>query len=280
MTPAQTPQRTCVNQKTAAIEKYWNSHPLGIQYVSDPDVEDGSPEFFEHIRPWMNPYKFPWIMDRIEAEAGRLAGRRLLEVGCGMGYDSLEFIRRGVRVTAVDLTEAAVAYAKRHFDIVEADAEEVRVGNALDLPFDDESFDAVWSNGVLHATGDTPKAIDEVWRVLKPGGRAIISHFYRRPSWMHLIHRLGRENIEHKDEDPPVNEFYTESEIEAMFDRFDIEATFREHHRALPVARTGFKASLYRYVFRPLYNLLPDGLARQFAYKYSVIAIKPANPES
>ncbi|MEJ2080228.1 MAG: hypothetical protein P8Z74_19890 [Acidobacteriota bacterium] len=51
-----------------------------------------TPEFFEHIRPWMNPYKFPWIMERIEKEAAILKGKHLLEIGCGMGYDSLEFL--------------------------------------------------------------------------------------------------------------------------------------------------------------------------------------------
>jgi ubiquinone/menaquinone biosynthesis C-methylase UbiE len=265
-----------MDQKTAAIRRYWDAHPLGLQYVSMQGIKQGTPEFFEHIRPWMNPYKFPWIMERIEEEAQKLKGKKLLEVGCGMGYDSLEFIRRGVHVTAVDLTPNAVEFAKRHFEVVGAQADEVKIGNALALPFEDESFDAVWSNGVLHATGDTQKAISEVKRVLKPGGRAIISHFYRKPSWMHLVHRLGRENIEYKDEDPPVNEFYTEAEIEAMFEGFEIEATFREHHRALPVARTGPKAAAYKYVFRPLYNLLPERLAKSFAYKYSVIAIKPA----
>lgn len=267
-----------MDRKTSAIRDYWDAHPLGLQYVSRQGVKQGSLEFFEHIRPWMNPYKFPWIMERIDAEARRLDGGTLLEVGCGMGYDSLEFIRRGVRVTAVDLTPNAVEFAKRHFEVVGAAAEEVKVGNALDLPFDDETFDAVWSNGVLHATGDTRKAISEVFRVLKPGGRAIISHFYRKPSWMYLLHRFGRENIEYKDEDPPVNDFYTESEIEDMFEGFRIEATFREHHRALPVARQGLKAALYRYGFRPLYNLLPERLARHYAYKYSVIAVKPAGP--
>ena len=265
-----------MDQKTAAIRDYWNAHPLGLQYVSQQGIKQGTAEFFEHIRPWMNPYKFPWIMDRIESEAAILQGKKLLEVGCGMGYDSLEFIRRGVRVTAVDLTPNAVEFAKRHFEVVGAGVDEVRVGNALDLPFPDETFDAVWSNGVLHATGNTQKAIDEVWRVLKPGGRAIISHFYRKPSWMWTVHRLGRENIEYKDEDPPVNEFYTETEVEAMFSRFEIEQTFREHHRALPVARSGFKAGLYKYGFMPVYNLLPDSLARRYAYKYSVIAVKPA----
>ncbi len=266
-----------MDKKTIAIQSYWDAHPLGLQYVSKPGIKQGSREFFEHIRPWMNPYKFPWIMERIEAEATRLKGKRLLEIGCGMGYDSLEFIKRGVRVTAIDLTPNAVEFCKRHFEVVGADADEVRVGNALDLPFPDRSFDAVWSNGVLHATGDTQKSIDEVWRVLKPGGRAIISHFYRKPSWMWTMHRLGRENIEYKEEDPPVNEFYSEAEVEYFFRNFEIEQTFREHHRALPIARSGLKAGLYRYIFMPLYNLLPDGLARRYAYKYSVIAVKPGS---
>lgn len=265
-----------MNKKTAAVRKYWDAHPLGLQYVSSQGIKQGSPEFFEHIRPWMNPYKFPWIMQRIEEESKKLKGKKLLEVGCGMGYDSLEFIRRGVRVTAVDLTPNAVDFARRHFEVVGVEADDVRVGNALELPFEDETFDAVWANGVLHVTGDTPKAISEVRRVLKPGGRAIISHFYRKPSWMYLVHRLGRENIEYKDEDPPVNEFYTEREVEDMFEGFEIESTRREHHRALPVARIGLKAGLYTYVFRPLYNLLPEKLALRYAYKYSVIAVKPA----
>jgi cyclopropane fatty-acyl-phospholipid synthase-like methyltransferase len=85
-----------------AVHDYWNTHTLGFQYVTDNNIEVGSPAFFEHIRPWMNPYKFPWIMDRIEREAKFLKGKQLLEIGCGMGYDSLEFLKRGVRVTATD----------------------------------------------------------------------------------------------------------------------------------------------------------------------------------
>ncbi len=263
-----------MNTRTEAIRTYWNERPLGTQYVSDPGIEPGTPDFFEHIRPWMNPYKFSWIMERIEAEAATLVGKRLLEVGCGMGYDGLEFIKRGVRVSAVDLTPAAIDFARRHFEYVGAEADVLAVGNALDLPFDDNVFDALWANGVVHCTGDTRKAISEARRVLKPGGRAIISHFYRRPSWMYILHRLGRENIEHKDEDPPVNEFYTEEEIEAMFEGFEIVETYRDHHRALPVARRGPKAWLYQYGFRPIYNLLPKSVAKRFAYKYSVIAVK------
>jgi ubiquinone/menaquinone biosynthesis C-methylase UbiE len=257
-----------------AVRQYWDSHPLGLQYIRDKSIAVGSPEFFVHIRPWMNPYKFPWIMARIERQAARLQGRHLLEIGCGMGFDSLEFLKRGVRVTATDLTPAAVNLARRHFELEGVTPEDVRVENVLALSFDDNTFDAVWANGVLHATGDTRQAIKEVRRVLKPGGRAIISHFYRKPSWMYLLSRLGRENIEYKEEDPPVNEFYREDEILAMFEGFVIEEAAREHYRALPIARKGVKAGLYTWGFKPLYNLLPEPIAQRLAYKYSVTAIR------
>jgi ubiquinone/menaquinone biosynthesis C-methylase UbiE len=222
----------------------------------------------------MNPFKFPWIMERIEREAALLQGKHLLEIGCGMGFDSLEFLKRGVRVTATDLTPNAVRLAARHFEIEGVPPESVHTENALDLSFPDESFDAVWSNGVLHASGDTRRAVAEAWRVLRPGGRAIISHFYRKPSWMYLISRLGREPIEHGEEDPPVNEFYRDEEILAFFEGFRVVEVVREHHRAIPVRKTGFKAWLYRYLFAPVYNTLPEPLALRYAYKLSVTAIK------
>lgn len=263
-----------MNDTVQAVYDYWDSHTLGFQYVTDSTIEPGTADFFEHIRPWMNPYKFPWIMERIEREAALLPGKHLLEIGCGMGYDSLEFLKRGVRVTATDLTPNAVKMTRRHFELAGVQAEAVQTANALDLPFEDEQFDAVWANGVLHATGDTARAIREARRVLKPGGRAIISHFYRKPSWMYWLHRVGRENIEYKEEDPPVNEFYTERQILAMFDGFDIVEAVQDHYRALPVRRDGLKAALYTYGFRPLYNLIPEPLAKKLAYKLSVTAIK------
>jgi 2-polyprenyl-3-methyl-5-hydroxy-6-metoxy-1,4-benzoquinol methylase len=266
---------TSVREQTVgAVRSYWNTHTLGLQYVKDVTLTPGTPEFFAHIRPWMNPYKFPWIMQRIDREAALLRGKHLLEIGCGMGFDSLEFLKRGVRVTATDLTENAVRIARMHFDVEGVAAEAVHTENALALSFRDNTFDAVWSNGVLHATGDTRLAIQEARRVLKPGGRAIISHFYRKPSWMYTMYRWGREPIEHGLEDPPVNEFYTDDEIVGFFEGFRIVEAVREHHRALPVAKTGPKAALYTYGFKPLYNLLPESLALKLAYKLSVTAIK------
>lgn len=261
-------------QVTDEVYEYWNRHTLGFQYITNTEIEVGSPEFFEHIRPWMNPYKFPWIMDRIEREAARLKEAHMLEVGCGMGYDSLEFLKRGVRVTATDLTPAAVSLTRKHFKIEGVQAEDIRVENVLALSFEDNTFEAVWANGVLHHTGSTGDALKEVRRVLKSGGRAIISHFYRKPSWMYIVSRLGRENIEFSANDPPVTDFLSENEVLMMFEGYEIAETAREHYRALPIARSGFKAYLYNWIFKPIYNIIPKFFAERLAYKYSVIAIK------
>lgn len=263
-----------VHQDISPITAYWDSHPLGSQFVRDESLEPGTPEFFEHIRPWMSFYKFPWIKARLERAAARLEGKHLLEIGCGMGFDSVEFLRRGVRVTATDLTPTAVELARQHFEVEGLEPVDVRVENVRDLSFPDETFDAVWARGVLHVTGDTREALAEIHRVLKPGGRAIISHFYRRPSWMYWVTLLGRENVEFEEEDPPVNDFLTEREVLDMFEGFRVVEAAREHYRALPVVRTGLKAGLYTWVFRPLYNLVPRPLAEHLAYKFSVTAVK------
>ena len=91
---------------------------------------------------------------------------------------------------------------------------------------------------------------------------------------MYLLHHLGRENIEYKEEDPPVNEFYTEEKILDFFQGFKIVEAVQEHHRLLPVRRSGLKANLYTYGLKPVYNLLPESVSRKFAYKFSVTAIK------
>jgi len=146
--------------------------------------------------------------------------------------------------------------------------------NVLDLSFPDNTFDGVWACGVVHHTGNTARAIQEIRRVLKPGGRAMVMHMYRQPSWMFYLSKYGRENIEFEEEDAPVTQFVREREALAMFEGFEIEGAYRDHYRCLPVARTGLKAMLYTYGFKPLYNLVPLPIATRLAYKFSVIAIK------
>jgi SAM-dependent methyltransferase len=171
-------------------------------------------------------------------------------------------------VTAIDFTPAGVDLARRRFGLARVSPEEDRVDSALSLSVPDSMLDCVWSNGVLHAKGGTRRAVAEVRLVLKPGGRAIISHFYRRPSWMYLMNRLGRENIEYREEDPPVDEFLAGPQVEYLLHSVEILETHRSH----PLCCIGFRAWLHTYLCKPICNLIPESIARRVAYMYTVTA--------
>ena len=103
----------------------------------------------------------------------QFAGKRMLEVGCGLGSDLLHAASLGANVVGFDLSRRSVGLARRHFALAGVDGQFVH-GDAEGLPFGDDSFDVVYSFGVLHHTPDTQKAIDECLRVLKPGGQMVL----------------------------------------------------------------------------------------------------------
>jgi len=111
-------------------------------------------------------------------------GELVLEIGSGAGAHSAVFARRGARMVSLDLTLERVIATGRKLDLLAAPDQFCVQGSALDLPFPDNSFDIVYSNGVLHHTPDVPRAVREVHRVLKPGGRAVIM-LYARNSFLY-----------------------------------------------------------------------------------------------
>ena len=150
-----------------------------------------------------------------------MKGKHILEVGCGMGFDSLEFLKRGVRVTVTDSdTGQRLTSRNATMTLPVIGRKPCTRQTSLALPFPDNTFDGVWACGVVHHTGDTAKAIGEIRRVLKPGGRAMVSHMYRRPSWMYYLSKYGRENIEFKERRRPDHALRSRiSEAFAMFER-------------------------------------------------------------
>lgn len=112
------------------------------------------------------------------AEFERWSGRDVLEVGCGVATDGIRFARAGARYTGFDLTEPALALARRRFELEGADGN-FACGSATNLPFADASFDLVYSHGVIHHFRDTAAAVDEFRRVLRPGGTALVMLYHR-----------------------------------------------------------------------------------------------------
>lgn len=105
-------------------------------------------------------------------------GQSILDIGCGAGFDVLVAARlagpRG-RVVGIDVTLRMVEKAKEHLSRLGLKQAAFQMGEAEALPFPDKDFDAVISNGVLNLTLDKDKAVKEIFRVLKPGGRLMVA---------------------------------------------------------------------------------------------------------
>jgi ubiquinone/menaquinone biosynthesis C-methylase UbiE len=154
------------------VREYWDSHPCGTQFTQ---LVWGSREFFEEVERFR--YETQPFMKKI-AGFDQFAGKKLLEVGCGLGTDLLQFAKGGALVTGVDITPHSIELVKKRFEL-EGMAVDARVSDAENLPFENNSFDVVYSFGVLHHTPNTQKAIDEIHRVLRPGGKIIIMLYHK-----------------------------------------------------------------------------------------------------
>src|SRR6185369_3888469 len=139
------------------------------------DAQPGSRKFFELVE--AHRYEKEW---HIPAAAGfaQTKNLRVLEIGCGLGTESAQFAQSGADYTGIDLTEAAVDLSRRRFELFNLPGK-FRVADAEQLDFPDNSFDVVYSHGVLHHTPDTAAAVREIHRVLRPDGRAIVMLYHR-----------------------------------------------------------------------------------------------------
>ena len=126
-------------------------------------------------------------------------GRRVLEVGCGMGCMAMNWARQGASVTAVDLNPVSVAQTRRRFELFDLSGD-IREADAERLPFAEASFDFAYSWGVLHHTPLIEQAIAEIRRVLKPGGRVGVMLYNRESLLFRFLVRWqeGFVNLERR----------------------------------------------------------------------------------
>jgi len=136
-------------------------------------------------------FKKRQMLPVVEMPLAELTGKRVLEIGAGAGAHSALFKFQGAIMTSVDITPERVLATARKLDLVEAGAGNTYQADAENLPFRDNSFDIVYSNGVLHHSENTDQCIDEVHRVLKPGGKAVIMLYSRHSAifWLNILPR-------------------------------------------------------------------------------------------
>ena len=160
------------SQLKERVRAFWQAHPCGTKFS---DAEVGTREFFDRVE--AHRYAKEWhIPDAADFAATKQL--RVLEIGCGLGTDGVQFAQAGADYTGVDLTEAAIDLARKNFEQRNLQGE-FKVADAENLDFADSSFDLVYSHGVLHHTPDSARAVSEIHRVLKPEGRAIVMLYHR-----------------------------------------------------------------------------------------------------
>jgi ubiquinone/menaquinone biosynthesis C-methylase UbiE len=169
-----------------ALEKvhgFWNTEACDTHVVKD---TPGTADFYEKFRE--QRYRTQWHIPLL-VPFSQAGGKQVLEIGTGNGADGAMFALNGAFYTGVDLTDAALEATRKHFEVLGLRGT-FQKENAEKLSFPDGSFDLVYSHGVLHHTPDTQRAIGEVWRVLKPGGRAIIM-LYHKHSFNYYVRIMG-----------------------------------------------------------------------------------------
>ena len=192
------------------VREYWTENVNTTQFWNGDPREVGSAEFFDTVSEFIKK-NYAHRYKIIELESAKYPGGELLEVGCGAGWESVAWAKAGMKVHSIDLSTAALDLAKKNFEHNGLTAD-LQWGNAEQIPFEDNTFDIVTSLGVLHQTESTEKAVSEVLRVLKPGGEAVITLYYKY-SWKILLSQLGKVNFEFSHQDAPITRLYTKKDL-------------------------------------------------------------------
>lgn len=242
--------------RTHAVREYWNRHIHDLEITSHPV---GSPGFFADLDQY-HFEKLHHLLRLVDFDGYR--GRKVLDVGCGAGTDLVRFARGGAVVSGVDLSAAAVALARQHFEQQNLHGD-VREADGELLPFADETFDLVFAHGVVQYTSDPRALVDECRRVLKPGGEAVFQ-VYNRISWLNALSKLMKVPLEH--EDAPVLLKYSAGEFRALLKDFREIRIVEERFPVKSRLHGGWKGTVFNTFFVGTFNALPRPLVRRFGW--------------
>lgn len=258
-----------------SVRDFWNSEPCGTRYLNEHD------DFAAQAR---QRYEMePHIFDFAGFAGAR--GLRVLEIGVGMGADYLEWLKAGARASGVDLSAISIARARRRCEIAGYETD-LRISDAESLPFPADSFDIVYSYGVMHHSPDTRRCVQEGWRVLKPGGELkIMVYHHRSLTGLMLWLRYGifrgktqRQTVYEHLESPGTKAF-TRAEVQEMFTEFR-DVRMRQVFSPGDLLMHEPSARFRRLPYRILWKIFPRALVRPCCERYGLFLLisarKPA----
>lgn len=212
---------------------WWSDNPMTYDWEGEITIPRGTREWFDEVdrrfirasRPYFTSLR---PFDRIMPTD--LRGQNVLEIGCGMGLHSLELARRGASLHAIDITDTAIEMTRARMKEFGIGAE-IRLADAEALPYENETFDFVWSWGVIHHSARTTRIIREIARVLKPNGQTRVMVYNRDGTVARLLllrhYLLGGEFIRHTPDetlwrwtDGYSARYYHKEQIEDLFRGF------------------------------------------------------------
>jgi glycosyltransferase involved in cell wall biosynthesis/ubiquinone/menaquinone biosynthesis C-methylase UbiE len=233
------------------VQNQWNNNPVGSETART--AQPHTLEWFLEVERYRYQVYAPWMPQVMEFAAH--GGETVLEVGGGMGTDLAQFAANGAIVTDVDLSAGHLELAQENFRLRGLTGSFVH-HDAESLPFDANSFDVVYSNGVLHHTPHTSRAVGEILRVLKPGGLAIVMVYAENSLqyWRNLVWHYGLKSgdlasqsmgeimsrtVERTGNNArPLVKVYTKPRLRALFRDFvDIDIVQRQISPELVPAR-------------------------------------------
>lgn len=204
------------------IEQFWDTRACGSEHSRAPAK---SAEFYAALD------SFRYHVEPVEAfaEFAEWSGKDILEIGVGAGGDVSRFLKAGSRAIGIDISATALDVTRARLQLEGLPVRLCRA-DALSIPFPANSFDLVWSWGVLHHTPDITQAVREVLRVLRPGGVTKVM-LYHRPSWVALAAWLrwgvlrgrpfqGLKRVVEDNVESPGTLALRRSEIEGLFAPF------------------------------------------------------------
>ncbi|OGX15651.1 MAG: hypothetical protein A2166_02660 [Omnitrophica WOR_2 bacterium RBG_13_41_10] len=195
------------------IQEYWTKN-VPILNIGLEKFSHLSKEFYLEVDNLRLRYE-PFAFSLIDSFAGE--GLSILEIGCGLGYDSRYMAKKGLKVVSLDLSFRNVDLTLKGSSLLELDVKGI-CADGENLPFQNNTFDIVYSFGVLHHTPNTQKAIDEIYRVLKPQGKCFVMLYHKGYAY-YFIKLYGWISLKYlsKTEDRLISDLYDHTPLSKMY---------------------------------------------------------------